>query len=191
MFEDLKQQIRQEIGNEKATDINHRVAKKLRSIGDYALNNNEFEKYIACYEIIAEDIEEYEKSIGGVPKDKSGAVFAYEQVLTRYVACGYAANPEVLELAKNCRKTVDELMGTDTMWPSVDAPLIDCMCANNVDKYYSDIEKYAMLDFSIGLKGYKQNPNSPMAIDGLRFGSVSLAKLYIYIVVNIRKHTKF
>ncbi len=180
MFEELKQKIRQEIGNEKATNMNHKIAQKLRCIGDDALNKHDYEKYISCYEIIAEDIDEYEQSIGGVSKSQSGAVLAYEQVLTKYVDCGYTANSEVLELAEQCRATIDELMGADAMWPSVDASLIDCMCAINVEKYYMIIEKYAKLDFFTGLNLYKQNPDFPMAEAGLRFGSASLAKLYIY-----------
>lgn len=180
MFNELKKQIRQETGNNKATNMNHEIAQKLRKIGDDALNKKEFEKYIACYEMIAEDIEQYEKSKGGVPIDKSGAVIAYQDVLTKYVDCGYASNPEVLKLALKCRADIDEFMGENSMFPPVDGSLIDCMLAQNADGYYNEIEKYAKLDFSISLNAYRQNPNNPLSAEGLRCGAGALAKLYIY-----------
>lgn len=180
MFDELKQQIRQEIGNKKATDINHEIAVALRKIGDKALEEKNFEKYIACYEIIAEDIDEYEKSIGGIPKEKSNAAFAYLRVLTSCVDCGYGYLPEVLKLAEYCRDNVDEMYGPESMFPPVDGALIDSMCAVNVIGYYSKIEKYAKLDFNIGLQNYKNNPNQPFAEEGMRTGCAALAKIYIY-----------
>lgn len=181
VFDELKQQIRMEIGNKDVTDINSDVAITLRKKGDKALEEKNFEKYIACYEIIAEDIDEYEKRTGVIPKEKSSAAFAYLQVLTRCVDCGYAYLPQVLKLAEECRENVDEMYGPDSIFPPVDGALIDSMCAVDAIGYYTKIEKYAKLDFNIGLQNYKNNPSQPFAEDGMRCGANALVKIYIYL----------
>lgn len=172
MFEELKKQLRQEIGNSQVTDVNDNTARKLRAIADKADNNRDFKKVIACYEIIANDI--------GLDSDNDTAKI---MLLHRYCECGYSKSKEALNLALICLKSVDDYNNnhnTDIIMPDIQMSAIEILAANDYSQYRNQIIEIAEKNFYIMLNNYNQNHNFPNAALTLDLACRILMKAYIH-----------
>lgn len=171
MFEELKLQIRQSIGNKTVKDINDDVANKLRKIAAQSEYESDFKKVIACYEMIVEDM--------GIDTLQDTA---RTMLLHRYSECGYAKNEFALKIALKCLNDVDEYNknnGTDIIMPDVQMSALEVLAANDFNKYWQKIINIAESNFYVSLRNYKHNPNFPNAALTLDFACRILMKSYI------------
>ncbi len=171
MFEKVKSEIRQSIGNKKVKDINDDVAVKLREIGDKAAQERNFKKAVACYEMIVEDM--------GIDNPQDTARM---HLLHRYSECGYAKNEFALKVALKSLNDVDEYNrknGTDIVMPDVQLSALEVLAANDFNKYWQTIINIAESNFYVFLRNYKQNPDFPWAALTLDFSCRILLGSYI------------
>lgn len=171
MFEEMKSDIRQLIGNKKVEDINDETARKLREIGDMAEQERDFKKTVACYEMVVEDM--------GIDNPQDTARML---LLIRYSDCGYEKDEFALKVALQGLKDVDEYNkrhGTDSVMSEVQMPAIKILAANDFNKYWQTIINIAESNFYVYLRNYNQNPNFPYAALTLDLSCRILLRSYI------------
>lgn len=167
MFDELKAEIKNEIGNQQAHDVNDEVATKLTEIATHAKKQKNFEKNIACHEIILEDL--------GI--DNPNAFGEKTILLSEYNDCGYYNTNEALNLALNLLKEIND-SNENLVLPTVHIPAIKPLyCSDN--KEFKDIARQcALSSFQTCLSLANKFGNNDFNISQLNLAIRELIRIY-------------
>lgn len=167
MFDELKANIKNEIGNEQVHDASDKVATKLAEIATHAKEQKNFEKNIACHEIILEDL--------GI--DNPNAFGEKTTLLSEYNDCGYYNTTEALNLALNLLKEIKE-SNENLILPTVHIPAIKPLyCSTN--KEFKDLARQcALSSFQTCLSLANNFGNNDFNISQLNLALRELIRIY-------------
>lgn len=169
MFENEKIELRKQIGNQKVIDVNDDVAKKLRGIADDAALKRNFEKQIACYEIILDDI----------GFNNSNAFGAKTQLLVAYSNCGFSETKEALNLTL---KLIEEVMNSDepnAVLPVVHIPAIKVLYSTNIETYKNMAIQCAKSAIETGKRLAENYGYNDFNLDFINLPARELMKIHI------------
>lgn len=169
MFDELKSEIRNEIGNERTHDINDKVATKLAEIAAQAKEQNNFEKNIACHEIILEDL--------GI--NNPNAFGEKTVLLSEYNDCGYYDTTEALNLALNLLNEINK-SDENLILPTVHVPAIKPLYCSNDNEFKNLAKQCALSSFKTCLNLVNNFGNNDFNISQLNLALRELVRIYIY-----------
>lgn len=151
MFDYLKNGIREEIGNKTVLDISDATAEKLRQMAKTAKEQRNFEKNIACREMILEDLKKHYNS------DKLFDVKI--DLLKEYSDCGYYSTNEAVDLTVELIKQFNEKSSTHVL-PKLHVTAIKPLYCSNDETMKQIARVYADTTFEVCLDLFIQNQNS-------------------------------
>ncbi len=167
MFDYLKAEIRKEINNFSVSDINDETAIKLRTIAKQAKKDRNFEKSIACQEMILDDV--------GI--DNPNAFGQKITLLSEYDDCGYYNTKEALDLALNLLDELN-LSHPGVVFPPVYIGAIKPLYCSNNKEHKELALQCAEKAFEIGKKLFNKNSNDESAKSTLVFSFRELLRIY-------------
>lgn len=144
MFDHLKPDIRKEINYVTVENIQDETAGKLQTIAKKAKDEKNFEKFIACEEMILEDL----------GMDNPNAFGQKTALLSEYNDCGYYNSEEARNLALNLLK---ETSKTNAVLPQVYIPAIRPLYCSGNAEYKQLAKQCAESAFNVGKKLAQQN----------------------------------
>ncbi len=147
MFEELKQDIRNEISGKTVQVINDPIAKVLREIVDSNYKNRNYEKAIAAQEIYLDDL-------GGIFSKNSYGVKV--QLLAMYDDCGLYHTSEAMNLVNALIKEQQESDMSDSVLGEIDLPAIRIYFSSNDDDYIKMAEILCDSCISVGTRNLGQ-----------------------------------
>lgn len=167
MFDYLKAEIRKEINNFSVSDINDETAIKLRTIAKQAKKDRNFEKSIACQEMILDDV--------GI--DNPNAFGQKITLLSEYDDCGYYNTKEALDLALNLLDELN-LSHPGVVFPPVYIGAIKPLYCSNNKEHKELALQCAEKAFETGKKLFNKNSNDESAKSTLVFSFRELLRIY-------------
>ncbi len=166
MFEQEKIEIKKQISNKKITDINDDTAKELRKIAETAESEKNFQKMIACHEIILDDL--------GI--DNPNAFGAKVGLLTAYSNCGLSESKEALDLTLKLLKEVMESENPNTVLPDIHIPAIKILYSTNDEAYKQMAIQCGKSAVEVGIRLAE---NYGYNVDFINLSARELMKIYI------------
>lgn len=167
MFDNLKPEIRKEINNAVVSDVNDKTAIELRKIAEQAKKDKDFEKNIACLEIILDDL--------GI--DNPNAFGQKTALLSEYEDCGYYNTKEALNLALNLLDETNK-SHPGVIYPPVYIPAIKALYCSKEKEHKELALQCAEKTFELGKKLVFENNNDEFAKSTLIFSFRELLRIY-------------
>ena len=165
MFDYLKPDIRKEINYVTVENIQDETAGKLQTIAQKAKNEKNFEKLIACEEIILEDL----------GMDNPNAFGQKITLLSEYNDCGYYNSEEARNLALNL---LNETSKTNGVLPQVYIPAIRPLYCSGNAEYKQLAKQCAESAFNVGKKLAQQN-NDAVSKQAVCLSFRELMRIYL------------